>query len=153
MKTSKIRSFRKTLRKFERLNQLMNSTCCKGVTMAQCHALLEIEEGVETTTIQLANKLMLDKSTLSRTVDALANLGLVQRNPHPTDRRFTLLVLTEKGERLCEEINKENDRLYAQIFLKLPETIHNKIIKDFELLVQAMTECHQNVIGDEGCCN
>ena len=102
MNEKRIRSFRRNLRRFERLNQLTNAVCCKGITLAQCHVLLEIEALVETTTKQLAENLKLDKSTLSRTVDGLKKLSLVKRGAHAHDRRFTVIRLTKNGFCLCE---------------------------------------------------
>jgi DNA-binding MarR family transcriptional regulator len=115
MDKSKIRTFRKKLRRFDRLNELFNSTCCIGVTMAQCHALLEIEELGEATTNVLANNLLLDKSTLSRTVDSLVKLGLVKRKENSNDRRYITLVLSNKGVEKCNEIN-ENNNIYPVLF-------------------------------------
>jgi DNA-binding MarR family transcriptional regulator len=153
MKTSFIRSFRRTLRQFERLNQLLTSTCCKGVTMAQCHVLLDIEESVETTIVQLVKNLKLDKSTLSRTVEALVRLGLVERKPHPTDRRFTILALTAPGKKICEEINREGDHTYLQAFQRIPRNKRDEIRGSFELLVEAMMAGQQTQTEDNGCCS
>ena len=57
---------------FERLTarQLKEESCCRGVTLAQCHTILEIEELGQATTVELSKRLGLDKSTLSRTIDS-----------------------------------------------------------------------------------
>lgn len=46
---------------------------------------------------ELAAELSLDKSTVSRQVDAAARLGLVERVPDPHDSRARLVVLTDEG--------------------------------------------------------
>ncbi|MGW4463284.1 MarR family winged helix-turn-helix transcriptional regulator [Micromonospora sp. NPDC004704] len=47
----------------------------------------------------LAAELGIGKGTLSRQIAALAELGLVRRQPDPVDGRAALLDLTEEGQR------------------------------------------------------
>ena len=47
----------------------------------------------------LAARLGVGKGTLSRQIAALEGLGLVRRDPDPTDRRAAQLGLTEEGTR------------------------------------------------------
>ena len=96
------------MRLFERLtaNQIKQDSCCRGVTLAQCHTILEIEDLGQATTVELSKRLGLDKSTLSRTIDGLVNNGLVARVANPTDRRFYLLSLTIKGQDVADHINQ-----------------------------------------------
>jgi len=49
MNKQMIHNFRKSLRRFERMIELMNFRCCIGVTAAQCQVLLELEDLKETT--------------------------------------------------------------------------------------------------------
>ncbi len=60
----------------------------------------------------LAETLVLDKSQLSRSVRELAELGLIERTPDPTDGRSSLLRLTDFGrERLAEARLPQEDAL------------------------------------------
>jgi DNA-binding MarR family transcriptional regulator len=47
----------------------------------------------------LAARLGIGKGTLSRQIHGLETLGLVRRDPDPTDRRAAQLSLTEEGQR------------------------------------------------------
>lgn len=47
----------------------------------------------------LATRLGIGKGTLSRQIHGLEGLGLVRRDPDPTDRRAAQLSLTEEGTR------------------------------------------------------
>jgi DNA-binding MarR family transcriptional regulator len=151
-KKDHIRAFRKLLRRFEQLisHHLKENGCCEGVTLAQCHTLLEIEDLGKTTIGDLAKKLGLDKSTLSRTVEGLVNIGLVERVVHPTDRRFTLLKLTDQGTEICTRINKGNDQYFAEVFEGIPSENHQHLNHCIELLVDAMRKKNeiQFKIGD-----
>lgn len=133
------------MRRFERLieQHLKDNSCCQGVSMAQCHTILEIEALKHATTGELAKRLGLDKSTLSRTVDGLVNIGLVERCPHPSDRRFTLLVLSQKGQKVADRINQANDQYYGQVFATIKSDRHERIINHFGDLVAAM-QIHYN---------
>lgn len=140
MKKQKIRAFRKSLRLFERLTaqQLKEDSCCRGVTLAQCHTILEIEDMGQATTVELSKRLGLDKSTLSRTVDGLVNIGLLKRAPDPNDRRFNLLSLTEKGQEVADHINQANDEFFRQVFDGIEGERHDEVVDNFETLVRAM---------------
>jgi len=137
---SKIRRFRKILRKLEReLNdRLKENTVCCGVSLAQCHAVLELEEQGETTIGKLAESLGLDKSTLSRTIDGLFNVGLVKRFPHQNDRRYMAISLTNQGQATCGKINSTSDDYFTRIFQKIPEEKHDTVIESFGIVAEAM---------------
>ena len=140
MEKQRVRSFRKLLRLFERLtaNQIKLDSCCQGVTLAQCHTVLEIEDLGQATTVELSKRLGLDKSTLSRTIDGLVNTGLVERVAHPTDRRFNLLSLTTKGQEVADRINQSNDEFYSRVFEGIEGEHHDEVIDNFENLVWAI---------------
>ena len=52
----------------------------------------------------LAAALYLDKSTLSRQIDAAARLGLVERSPHPDDARAVTVRLTPDARERLEAL-------------------------------------------------
>ena len=52
----------------------------------------------------LANCLEIDPSYVTLVADRLEQLGLIERQPHPTDRRVKNLVLTAKGRRVKTSI-------------------------------------------------
>lgn len=60
----------------------------------------------------LAGACRIDQSTASRYATHLAALGLVEKHTDPDDRRAQVIVLTEDGRRLVEEI-REQRRTYV----------------------------------------
>src|SRR5262245_57215062 len=52
---------------------------------------------VGATAVQLAEHLGITKQSAGQMVDDLERLGYVRREPHPTDRRGKLIVLTDRG--------------------------------------------------------
>jgi DNA-binding MarR family transcriptional regulator len=117
MEHTYLKKFREILRIFDRELFFQNvSSCCGGVTLAQCHTLLEIENNEKITVTRLAGKLLLDKSTVSRTVESLVKSGYVDRIVPSENRRITSLNLTESGKNICNNIKWNNER-FLQITL------------------------------------
>ncbi|MBN2350222.1 MAG: MarR family transcriptional regulator [Bacteroidales bacterium] len=134
-----IKNFREILRKFERELFNQNSeSCCKGVTLAQCHTLLEIENKKTISVTELACCQSLDKSTISRTVDGLVNSGLVKREIPLENRRMALLSLTEKGKKTCNDINKKNDQYIAENLTILNDKEQKELLRLFEKITNNM---------------
>ncbi len=52
----------------------------------------------------LAHCMDIDPSSVTLVADRLEQLGLIERQPHPTDRRVKNLVLTAKGRRFKKAI-------------------------------------------------
>lgn len=140
MKRSEVRKFRDALRRFERLiaGQLKGSSCGGGVTLSQCHALLEIEARGCASLNELAQSLSLDKSTLSRTVDGLVNSGLAERVSNDQDRRSIQLSLSPRGKHICNRINAGNDQLFTRVFERIEPANRYRVIEAFQELVIAM---------------
>ena len=147
-----IRRFRKTLRAFERSIAVQEKTCCSGVSLPQCHVLLEIEENGQATTGQLAKSLNLDKSTLSRTIDGLVTDGQLERLQNPSDRRYIPLSLTKKGHETCESINGRSDDYYARALERIPPPKLEQIITNISALVEAFSDQEPKNGVTQECC-
>lgn len=55
----------------------------------------------------LADRLGIDASYVTTIADQLEDRGLIERQPHPTDRRIKSLALTTEGRRLREKLAEE----------------------------------------------
>lgn len=140
MKTSEIRSFRRTLRQFERITSAHLKGCCAGVTLAQCLVILEVEEARSVSVGNLASRLRLDDSTLSRTIEGLVQRDLVDRSRDGEDRRVVQVRLTPAGESICEAIHRQNDEIYRAVFRRIPSSGRREVVRNFEVLVRAFLE-------------
>jgi DNA-binding MarR family transcriptional regulator len=81
--------------------------CCHDISVTQCWALRELDRLGRATLNQLAAALQLDKSTVSRVVDALERKGYVSRAPHPADGRAVLIEATAAGDDLRARIEAD----------------------------------------------
>jgi DNA-binding MarR family transcriptional regulator len=155
MELNIIRKFRQTLRKFDREVHFQDmQSCCNGVSFAQCHTLLEIENKKEISISELAKNLSLDKSTTSRTVDGLFNIGLINRVIPKDNRRMAILSLTEQGEKTCDSINFFNDKYISGALADFSEDELNQFIKLFGKLADNLEKMRGKVdeLKESGDC-
>jgi DNA-binding MarR family transcriptional regulator len=147
-----IRIFRKNLRQLEREvgYSMASETGCCGVTLAQCHLLLEVEERGQTSITELASTLELDKSTLSRTVDGACRAGLMNRDIDPSSRRQHVIRLTEDGRQKTERINTLCDGSYSRLFDFIPPDKRSAVVEAVAILAEAMRQKRKN--PDAPCC-
>lgn len=52
---------------------------------------------------QLARSLVVHATTATLATDRMESRGMIQRNPHPTDRRATLVSITKQGRQLVTD--------------------------------------------------
>jgi len=135
-----IPQFRRSLRSLEAevSRTLSGETECCGVTVAQCHLLLETQLHGSANLGELAAALELDKSTLSRTVDGLTQTGLIDRQEDPANRRKVSIRLTEAGLQKADFINSVCNDAYAKVFTFIPEEKQALVIEAVSLLAAAM---------------
>ena len=145
-----IRKFREILRRLEReIFMQNNEACCSGVTVAQCHTLLEIESKTKESVTELAKTLGLDKSTISRTVDGLVHSGLVDRTIPVENRRMATLQLTEAGKETCNSINCRNDQYFTDTLSILTDPEKDELIRLLEKITNQMIQSRSS---DQNCC-
>mgnify|MGYP001016436818 CR=1 FL=1 len=126
-----------------------DASCC-GVTISQCHAIVEIGRSGEVSLNELAELLALDKSTMSRTINNLVEDGLVIRELDPEDRRYVKIKLTDKGIKIFKDIEESMDRYYKSIFNSVPEEKREQVLDSLKLLIEAV---NKNKCCREDCQN
>jgi DNA-binding MarR family transcriptional regulator len=137
-----IRGFRDSVRLLQRSLgwQAKNDAECCGITIAQCHALLEIGNRKELSLVDLAGALGLDSSTLSRTIDTMVAGELVERSANPDDRRYITLSLDGRGREIYKRINLTYDHYYQAILSRIPVDKQQQVIESIGLLARAVIE-------------
>ena len=79
----------------------------------------------------LARKLSLDISTLSRNLDKLINKNIIIKKSLTHDRRSSTIILTDKGKALYEKLTLELEEKFNDIY-------NNLELQDIEALTNAM---------------
>lgn len=121
-----------------------SEVACCGVTIAQCHALVEIGRAKSISLNDLSELLDLENSTMSRTVNNLVNSELVKRDIDPKDRRYVTISLTEGGTKTFEEIEQSMNLYYKRVYSSIPEDKRLQVMESMDILLDA--------IGKNECC-
>jgi DNA-binding MarR family transcriptional regulator len=102
------------------LNDDMTASLARdGLTTSRAHLLWVLRETGPTTQRVLAEALGVSARNVTGLVDALEETGFVTREPHPTDRRATLVTCTERGARVTAEMAAGQQELAGLLFGQL----------------------------------
>jgi len=144
MNRTQPKQFREQIRILERKLGLLkknNGSCCAEVlTLAQCHALVEIGRVNTISLKELSVILAIDMSTTSRTVDGLVKKGYVQRIPSLEDRRSVDISLTDSGMVIFETIESNNDTFFADIFNNIPNAEKMMVLHALDVILEAFDQ-------------
>jgi DNA-binding MarR family transcriptional regulator len=86
-----------------------------------------------TTQRVLADALEVSPRTIAGLVDGLVATGFVTREPHPTDRRATLVSVTDHGARTVEAMARGPQELAQMLFADMP-------IEQLDCFVEGLVE-------------
>jgi DNA-binding MarR family transcriptional regulator len=87
-----------------------------GLTPARAEVLWLLHRGGPLTQRDLSQTLRCTPRNVTGLVDALEAAGFVTRKPHPTDRRATLVTLTEQGHAVASAWSAEHREGAGQLF-------------------------------------
>jgi len=112
-----------------------------GLTPTQFFLLTALYEKDRILISSLAQKVALEKATLTGLLDRMERDGLTERRPDPEDRRAIMVHLTEKAEGLREELTElyhDNNGMFLSLLSQdekeVFESVINKLEKaDFEM--------------------
>lgn len=111
--------------------------CGMPMSITEAHALGELHDDGPLTQQQLADRLRLKKSTISRLIDQLEGSGLVRRAPNPTDARSVLIELTTQGRRRAARLSAARAELFGEIVGRLTTAQRRQVVEALGLLEKA----------------
>jgi putative acetyltransferase len=120
------------------LHLLDNKQDYAGHGFSECHVLLELELLGQATASELCERLVLEKSKVSRLVSDLVARGEVQTLANPADGRQRLLSLTAAGRRNLPPIHKHsNDQVDAALSC-LPPAERDEVLNGLARYAKAL---------------
>ena len=143
-----VRPLRQASREVVReLGMLEQTYAPAGVTHSQCHALVELSQAGMLTVGELARRLRLDKSVVSRLTRQLVERRLVLAHAPGDDRRKKALSLSASGRRMVERIHRSADTRVQQALSMLPDPQRQTILEGMGLYARALRRArlHQRV--------
>lgn len=136
---NQIASLREASRKMVReLGMLEASERSLRVTHTECHILIELGTAGRLTVNELALLLNLDKSTVSRAVDALNRRKLVAFDGTSADRRKKPIKLTAQGQNRLEIIHQSANSRVANALCELTPEKQAQVIDGLALYAKAL---------------
>lgn len=108
------------------------------LTVAQARALVQISRREGVRQVDLAEMLEVQPITLARLIDQLAQSGLVERRPDPTDRRAYLVYLTRAAGPQLSAIEAVAASIRADALRGLDR-------HEASLVVDALQKIHSNL--------
>ena len=79
-----------------------NQATCSGVSVSQCYIIETLHRHGPLTMKELAEKMRLSVSTITRVIGPLIQKQLIRRDEDPQDRRIRVIELTAAGESVFE---------------------------------------------------
>lgn len=106
----------------------------RDLTYARIRLLGALHCGGPTIMSGISDELGVTRRNVTALVDALEEEGLVRRQPHPTDRRATIIELTPRGEKTMDSLYDEHRSAVADLFTSLSEDDQHELLRLLELL-------------------
>jgi MarR family transcriptional regulator, lower aerobic nicotinate degradation pathway regulator len=83
---------------------------------------------------ELTEKTQIDRTTIGGLIDRMARSGLVERRPHPQDRRAHLIFLTDYGKGLAPELTSIANQTLDRFTAGLTDQDKQQLIRMLEIL-------------------
>ncbi len=119
----------------------------RGLTYARMRLLGALYCGGPQIMSSISDGLGVTRRNVTALVDALEDEGLVKRRPHPTDRRATVIELTQQGERTADAMYEEHREAVSELFAELTEDDQQELLRLVDQLhtkLQAASTKHQD---------
>ncbi len=132
---------RQMVREFQAID---GSGIVPGISLSECHFLMELDARGVSTTSQLADVMLLEKSTVSRLASRLSSSGLLESAGASSDRRQRPLRLTEAGHRRVSEIHGKAESQVRRALDFVPDAERESLLSGLERYAKALGYARQS---------
>lgn len=108
------------------------------ITIDQWAVLKQLYDKGEVNQRELATNTFKDHPTMTRIIDLLKAKALIERKPHPSDRRSFIIALTAEGKTMVEDCLPEVQKIRMKAWENLSE-------KDFQEFKRILESIYQNL--------
>src|SRR5688572_27169221 len=129
---------REVARMYTRAQRVV-ADCCRTTT-TQCHLLTELGRSGPLSASDLAARVLLERSWVSRALETMVERGLVTKAQDPNDARSKLVTLTADGVRTVRELNRTLDEHADHLLGSLSERDRRAVENSLLLLLKALRE-------------
>ena len=100
-----------------------------GLTRSQLRVVLHLMRDDGISQVALADDLQLGKVTVGGLLDRLQEKGLIERRPHPSDRRAKLVYLTLADQKIYDSIVAAGGIILEQVLAGINKAEEKTLIK------------------------
>lgn len=111
--------------------------CGQPVAVAEAHALMDLAASGPMRQGELAARLQLEKSTVSRLVRQMEACGWVHRISDREDARAILICLTKQGRETATELDRARRVKFARVLSAIPEDKRSMVVEAISILEKA----------------
>ena len=148
---SAAKSFTRLARYIDQLAR--ENLSCGPVTVQQCYAL-EALTGGPLNMKDLASRVGVHQSTLTRIIEKLENHKYVVRSRKSGNQRAVEVELTESGGRLCEYLADENYKMVAGMLAMIPKNKRKEVVGAMETLTGILSPDNPEFVSlMKNCCS
>jgi DNA-binding MarR family transcriptional regulator len=120
------------------LHRPHQTPCGEPVPVAEAHAVMDLGAMGPLSHGQLAARLRLEKSTISRLVRQLEKRGWIERARLRHDRRVVQIRLTAAGKRAAERLARARQTKFDLLLAALPKQKRGLVLEAMSALVAAL---------------
>lgn len=106
-----------------------------GLTESRTRVVWHLLQSGPSTQRAIADALEVSPRNVTGLVDGLARTGFVRREPHPTDRRATLVHLTDQGARTGAELASGQDEFARLLFARMPTATFDGLVTGLDAVL------------------
>jgi DNA-binding MarR family transcriptional regulator len=112
----------------------------RGLTESRTRVLWELLQRGPSTQRELADALQVSPRNVTGLVDALVATGFVSREPHPSDRRATLVRFTERGAETADALQRDQQEYARVLFDGMPQARLADFVRGLDAVLDRMRE-------------
>ena len=121
-----------------------------GLTRSQWQVLTYLAQNEGINQARLAELIEIEPITLGRLVDKLDAMGLIERHPHPTDRRTWLLHLMPTARPKLEQVRELGEVIRSEALAGVSEDDRQHLLKTLQALKANLTQaCDAPLAGQK----
>lgn len=109
-----------------------------GLTQAEFRCLRLIQAGENINNREIAERMKLSASRLTRIIDGLVLKGYVMREIEPSDRRNMRVYLSNKGVEFTQKLNGDYLNIHKEILSDIDMVQHKPLINAMTQLLSAL---------------
>jgi len=110
------------------------------LSLSEFKCLRAFRHDTELSVKDIAARMSLTSSRLTRIIDGLVKKKCVTRHIDPEDRRIINVRLTRQGEAVARKVGIECIDVYVRALGSIPTNEHERIIKSVSLLSDALSD-------------